>query len=87
MELLERTALGAGDELFSKAAFARLTGASFYEPCDSYSHRSFSCGRADGMTDDAARAFCKHAVAAAKNKDVRRKAQEFLKYLETRAKN
>ena len=87
VELLERAALGAYDKLFSKAAFARLTGSSFYEPCDSYSHRSFSCGRADGMTDDAVRAFCEHAAAAAEDKDVRRKAKELLKHLGTRAKN
>ena len=87
VELLECAALGAYDELFSKAAFARLTGGCFYEPCDSYSHRCFSCGRANNMTDDAVRVFCEHAAVGAENKEVRCKAQELLKHLETRAKN
>jgi len=39
-------------------AFARLTGQSFYEPCDAYSHCTYECGQAEGVTDKQIKQTC-----------------------------
>lgn len=39
-------------------AFARLTGKMFYEPCDSYSHCTYECGQAEGVTDKQIKQTC-----------------------------
>jgi len=43
-------------------AFARLTGQSFYEPCDAYSHCTFECGQAEGVTDEQIRQTCRTMI-------------------------
>lgn len=43
-------------------AFARLTGQKFYEPCDSYSHCTYECGQAKGVTDEQIRQTCRAII-------------------------
>ena len=43
-------------------AFARLTGQKFYEPCDSYSHCTYECGQAEGVTDEQIRQTCRAII-------------------------
>ena len=43
-------------------AFARLTGQKFYEPCDAYSHCTYECGQAKGVTDEQIRQTCRAII-------------------------
>lgn len=43
-------------------AFARLTGKKFYEPCDAYSHCTYECGQAEGVTDEQIRQICRAII-------------------------
>ena len=43
-------------------AFARLTGKKFYEPCDSYSHCTYECGQAKGVTNEQIRQTCRAII-------------------------
>ena len=43
-------------------AFARLTGKKFYEPCDAYSHCTYECGQAEGVTDEQIRQTCRAII-------------------------
>ena len=43
-------------------AFARLTGEKFYEPCDTYSHCTYECGQAEGVTDEQIRQTCRAII-------------------------
>lgn len=43
-------------------AFARLTGEKFYEPCDTYSHCTYECGQAEGVTDEQIKQTCRAII-------------------------
>ena len=62
IELLKRIAFSEPNRT-GRFAFCRLTGYRYPAPdCDADSHRTYYCGRAEGMTPERVREFCAEMV-------------------------